>query len=133
MKLNIYAIRDTKAEAFMQPFFERTNETATRAVQTATEKDGNFRTYAEDYSLWLIGNFNDNNGKISPETAPIHLSNLVDIRDRTEAGRDGDSMATQTEDAITNIRRDIAAIESSEETWKQNPAPEDIGRWETEA
>ncbi len=99
MNHNIYAVRDTKAEAFLKPFFERTNQTATRAVMQATKEDGNFRDYAEDYSLWLIGKFNDNNGKIEAETAPIHLANLVDIRDGTEAGRgdDGDTPNTDAQ------------------------------------
>lgn len=83
VKLNIYAVRDTKAEAFLLPFFERTNDTALRVVEKAIESDANFNAYAEDYSLWLLGEWNDNNGCVKGEV-PLHLANLIDIRDKHE-------------------------------------------------
>lgn len=86
MKTQIYAIRDTKAEAFLKPFFERTNGTASRAVQEATKNDENFGRHAEDYSLWHIGSFDDSNGKITSHV-PLHLANLIDLRDFKDAER----------------------------------------------
>lgn len=83
VKLNIYAIRDTKAEAYLLPFFERTNQTALRVVEKAIDTDANFNAYAEDYGLWLLGTWDDANGCVKGEV-PLHLANLVDIRDSRE-------------------------------------------------
>lgn len=85
MKLAIYSIRDNKAEAYLRPFFERTNDTAIRAVKTAMQTDFG---YPEDYALYSIGIFDDNNGQL--ETwPPEHITNLINLRDlevsRTEA------------------------------------------------
>lgn len=107
MKLRIFAIRDTKAEAYLPPFFERTNETAIRAVQKATTEDPNFQTYAEDYSLWELGTFNDSNGIIDARKAPVHLANLVDIRDQTEAVTDLATAAMITTAEIKKQRQKL--------------------------
>lgn len=82
VKSKIFAIRDSKAQAYLQPFFERTNETAMRAIETAImSPDGNFNKYAEDYALYSIGEFDDNTAAIEG-WIPIHLAELNDVRDR---------------------------------------------------
>ena len=79
MKINMYEIRDSKAKAFQQPWFERTHETAQRAVQQAMHQEGTFAQYTEDYDLYHCGIFNDENGIIEA-FPPIHLASLLQIR-----------------------------------------------------
>jgi len=88
MKIRLYTIRDGKAEAYLQPFFERTDGTAIRAIKKAVKNDGNFKNHAEDYSLWSIGVYDDTNGAIE-SWVPMHIANLIDVRDNelTEAGK----------------------------------------------
>lgn len=83
MKQKIYTIRDAKAEAYLKPFFERNNGTAVRAIEAAIQQDKNFNAYAEDYSLYLIGEYDDTTGRIDSHI-PLHVEALIDIRDRLQ-------------------------------------------------
>lgn len=78
MKMKIFSIKDSKANAFQQPFFERTEGTATRALAQTMKEKNNFSEYAEDYDLYQIGEFNDDTGKIEA-MVPKHISSLAAI------------------------------------------------------
>lgn len=78
--MRIYSIFDSKAEAFMQPFFAATEGVALRYVTNAASEEGHeFNRHAEDYTLFEIGAFNESDGSIDPET-PKAISNLVHLR-----------------------------------------------------
>lgn len=84
MEIRIYTIRDNKMMAYLQPFFERTDATALRAVEEATwDPKSNFSRHAEDYSLWSIGVFEDENGDIRT-WPPMFVANLIDLKERKE-------------------------------------------------
>lgn len=87
MKLRIYTIRDNKAEAYNRPFFERTDLTAIRAVKKSLTQDDTYQVYAEDYALYYLGTFDDSNGQIDHQV-PLHLVNLIDLRDQQEPTRE---------------------------------------------
>lgn len=69
--MNIFSIYDSKADAYLQPFFSANSETAERELSSAVnnpgpqERPNNFYWYAEDYTLFLIGHFDENTGKIA--------------------------------------------------------------------
>lgn len=78
--MNIFTIFDTKAKAYMQPFFSKNAATALREVQSAVDNtEHGFNTHAEDYSLFHIGNYDENSGKIDP-ISPTHIINLVELK-----------------------------------------------------
>lgn len=63
--MQIYSVHDSKAEAFMQPFFAANEAVALRYVSTAVNTvDHEFRRHTEDYSLYHIGEFHETSGEI---------------------------------------------------------------------
>lgn len=69
MKLNVYTIFDTASGAYMRPFFMHSDGQALRSFKDISlDADHAIGQHPEDYSLWRIGTFNDNNAQITPET-----------------------------------------------------------------
>lgn len=67
MKIGVYAIRDAKIEAFMQPFYARTDAEAKRGFSGAVNNGtGQVHDYPEDYALYKIADYNDSNGELTP-------------------------------------------------------------------
>lgn len=78
--MNIYSIRDNKAEAFLQPFFSKNHATAIRAVEEAVaDPSHQFAKHASDYAVYHLGFFQEDTGQILPE-APKHLVNTIDFK-----------------------------------------------------
>lgn len=81
--LQMYAIMDKKSGSFERPFFVKHVAEATRSVQQALKQSESFLSqYPEDYSLWLVGSFDQSNGGIMPpkDLAPqwtIEVASLV--------------------------------------------------------
>ena len=79
--MNIYAIRDLKAEAYMTPFFARTHGEAIRMVQNAVnDPQSGFHKHAADYILFMIGQFEDLTGHIDGEMSPVHVQDLSTLQ-----------------------------------------------------
>lgn len=80
MKHGIYVVHDSKAEAYMTPFFMGNDNTAIRGFADAVNKDGNpFNAHPADYSLFCIGEYSDAKGEITP-IPPRHIGNGLDYR-----------------------------------------------------
>jgi len=68
MKLNMYTIYDSAAGAYMRPFFLQSDGQAMRAFKDiATDASHEVGKHPEDYSLFRIGVFDDNNATLHPE------------------------------------------------------------------
>jgi len=64
-QMKIYAVHDIKAEAYLQPFFAGTDGLAIRMFQAAAnDQDHQFWKYAEDYSLYHIGEWDESTGVV---------------------------------------------------------------------
>lgn len=74
----ILSIRDSKAEAYNRPFFSQTRGTAMREVQAGLAQDQTMSSFANDFSIYEIGEFNIITGTITP-TEPIHVCNVSDL------------------------------------------------------
>lgn len=80
----MFAVRDTKAQAFLQPFFSSANGSALRAMGDAVN-DGKspFSAHPEDYILYEVGSFDDNTAELVP-VVPIKLlaaaSDFVEVK-----------------------------------------------------
>lgn len=73
MDLHVYSIFDTATGAYMRPFFAQADGAALREfTDIATNAEHFIGQHPEDYSLMKLGMFDDNNGKLYPET-PICL------------------------------------------------------------
>lgn len=89
MKLNIYSIYDRKAGAYLPPFTFRSHAEAIRAIQqTAVSKESNLGKYPEDFTLRLLGEFDDDTGGIEAQFSPTTVAEVNDLvlsmRDRFE-------------------------------------------------
>lgn len=60
MILKIFTVYDSKAEAYLPPFFSATRGLALRSFTDAVNTAGHaFNRYAEDYTLFEVGEFDD--------------------------------------------------------------------------
>lgn len=79
MQLGMYSIYDKKAEAFTQPFFQATRGLAIRAFTDACNmQDNQFAKHPEDYTLFLIGTFDDETGVLAQDVVPVPLMPAVE-------------------------------------------------------
>lgn len=82
MIMNIYAVRDSAVEAFLQPFFSPTHGAAIRSLTEAVnDKDHQFNKNAKYYSLYYLGAFDDADGVImhNESKRPDHLIDCIDL------------------------------------------------------
>lgn len=62
----IFTIYDSKAAAYLQPFFSVNSAVAIRSFTTAAnDVQHDFNRYAADYTLFAIGEFDPNSGNIN--------------------------------------------------------------------
>lgn len=73
--MNIYSIRDSKAEASLLPFCMRSRGEVTRAFGDACKKnDGSpLASHPEDYILFEIGTFDEQTGLVDAYKAPVSV------------------------------------------------------------
>ena len=86
MILRIFAIRDTAADAFMQPFFANTNAQAVRNfadVVNRKREDNAIANHPADFDLYLLGHFDDNKGVIE-KTGPDRIVTGLSLVKTTE-------------------------------------------------
>ncbi len=74
MKLHIFAVYDSKAQAYLPPFFLPNTEVAKRVFQNASNDKGHaFGANVADYTLFHLGHFDDDNAKIVTKATPRNL------------------------------------------------------------
>lgn len=81
MRTNVYAVYDVKAQAYATPFFMPSTGLAIRAFsEVATDQNSQLCKHAEDFSLYKIGEFDDNEGKLITLTNPEYLTRASDFK-----------------------------------------------------
>lgn len=67
MILKVFTIYDSKAETYSKPFYMTATGEAVRAFgDLANNQDTDIGKHPEDYTLFAIAEFNDNNGTFEP-------------------------------------------------------------------
>lgn len=67
MMVNVYSIKDTKAGAFLQPWFAANHAVAFRNCERSAKTPNTpFNEYPADFILVMIGHFDDDRGMIIP-------------------------------------------------------------------
>jgi len=67
----MFSVFDSKAAAYLEPFFAPTRGVAMRSFQAACQDHGhNFHKYAEDYTLFHLGEFDEFSGEVRSLNAP---------------------------------------------------------------
>lgn len=76
----IYSVYDSKAEAYMQPFFMQTRGAALRAFSDAVDDSNSVLSkHPEDYTLFEIGEFSDSDGTLTPLIPAVTLGKALDF------------------------------------------------------
>lgn len=79
MILKVFAIYDSKAEAYLPPFFCSSKGVAIRMFSDAAS-DGthNFCKHSSDYTLFELGSFDDNSALFLMHPAPVPLGTALE-------------------------------------------------------
>lgn len=81
--MHLFSIRDLKAEGFNRPFCSQTRQTAMREVAAGLGKDEAMSRFAADFSLWEIGTFNKENGRLTSQE-PHHVCDIFELLSNEE-------------------------------------------------
>lgn len=81
MKLAIYSIHDSAANAYTQPFFMHNDGLAIRAFQdnVNSTEDNNIKKHPEQFTLFKLGEYDDNSGIIKPLPSPTHITGALEL------------------------------------------------------
>jgi len=79
--LKVFAVHDSKVGAYMQPFFQRSVGEAVRSWETVCN-DGKsaMSTFPADFTLFEIGEYDDQSGALTPHTALKSLATGLDAK-----------------------------------------------------
>lgn len=79
METKIFSVYDEASEAYMMPFYSWQNASAIRAVvQQMQDPQSMLSLHPKDFSLYHMGSFNDQDGKIDAISPPILIGRLTD-------------------------------------------------------
>jgi len=78
MQLGMYTVFDTKAGAYLRPFFARTNAEAIRMFSdTVSDANSLIAKHPEDFSLFKVGEYDEVTGVVSGVTHANLVSGVV--------------------------------------------------------
>ncbi len=74
MILQIFTVYDSKTQAYLPPFYEPSIGGAVRSFSDACQQEDHvFNKHSADFTLFHIGEFDDQNSKIEMHKTPISL------------------------------------------------------------
>lgn len=77
MIYKVFTIYDSKAGAFLQPFFMKTNGEAERAISNVLrDPEHNFTVHSDDFTLFELGSFDDVSAKFIQLDTPHSIGLL---------------------------------------------------------
>lgn len=80
MLFHVTAIRDAKSKLFSTPMFFTTPAVAIRSFGDAvTGKESDFSRHPEDYSMYLLGTYEDSSGRFQTEVEPAFLISATNL------------------------------------------------------
>ena len=81
MIYKVFAIRDSKAEAYMPPFCMRTlGEMERTLTQMCSQPEHNFNKFAEDFTVFYLGTFDDQSCSYSLLDSPVSHGPLLNYK-----------------------------------------------------
>ncbi len=80
MNTSIYCIKDEIAEIFLPPItFNRDNEAIRMFANCVNSPNHSFAKNPADYTLYKVGDFDNNKGSVKPEAKQIKLASGEDL------------------------------------------------------
>lgn len=81
MITKVYAVYDSKSEAYMTPMFFRARGEAIRSfAAAAAEEKHDFCRFSADYNLFELGEFNDSDAGFKLHSSPINLGSALELK-----------------------------------------------------
>lgn len=81
MIFQVMALYDSKARCYRPPFFVGHVDVGFRAVQNAVNQaEHELAKYAEDFSLWHMGEFDDVSGNFCLKPQPMNLGCILQLK-----------------------------------------------------
>lgn len=86
--MKVFTVYDSKAEAFLPPFFTKTTAMAIRTfTSAATSTEHQFFQFGGDYTLFELGEFDERSAKFDMTDAPVNLGTALTYqRSSTDVG-----------------------------------------------
>ena len=79
MILHMFTVYDSKAEAFLQPFFSQSRGTAIRSFsEAANDEKHQFHRHAGDFTLFELGEFDQLTADVKQLQAPVKLGTALE-------------------------------------------------------
>ena len=76
--MRIFSVYDSKAEAYLQPFFALTTAAGVRMFQRAAmDASSDFHLFAADYTLFELGEFDQSSGLIEQHATLVNLGTAL--------------------------------------------------------
>lgn len=80
---SMFSIYDSKTAAYLPPFFMQTKAAAIRAVSdTVADPEHQFAKHPEDYTLFFLGTYEDENSTFHIEETPQSLAVCIELLPR---------------------------------------------------
>lgn len=90
MSLIICTVYDSKAEAYLRPFFAQSKGAAIRSLTDTvnSQDDGNMvAMHPEDYSLFVVGSWDENTGLLEKSDGKSHLIDCIDLVNKLDTSQ----------------------------------------------
>lgn len=79
--MKLYVVYDSKAEAYVSPHFVKSNGIALRAfTDAANDTQTELYKHPGDYTLFCVGEFNEETGEMVPYAAKINLGMASEVK-----------------------------------------------------
>lgn len=80
MILKIFAVMDSKVGAYLPPMYMRSKPEAIRAfAEAANNAEHNFSKYAEDFTMFEVGEWDDSNCSFNLHLTPIPIGKAIEF------------------------------------------------------
>lgn len=79
--MKIFSVYDCKAEAYMLPIFQQSRGVAIRSFgAAAADEKHDFSRFAEDYTLFELGEFSESDASFKLHSTPISLGKASELK-----------------------------------------------------
>lgn len=83
--MKIFSVYDSKASAYIQPFFATTDAVAIRMFEEAiSDPNHQFNKWAGDYTLFSLGEWDENTGSIFAFDTPYNLGTALTFKSQRQ-------------------------------------------------
>lgn len=105
----MFTIFDSKAEAFLPPFFLPTKAMAVRVfTDCVNDEEHNWGKHPEDYTLFQLGNWNDSSAVIEMDEPKIAVGNGMEFRiENINPLQNVFDLSTATKEDVQNLKENF--------------------------